>query len=139
MVSLMNSSQPSPVGAPPPGRMARLAAEYGPLVVVVYLTISALTIVGFAWAIERGFKGSIDRLAASIGGWIPWLSDEADMTGAVGTWAAAWVALKLVQPLRIAATIGITALLHRARLARKARKEAREGVAPGREATRSER
>src|SRR5262245_42839015 len=96
----------------PQGKMARLVAEYGPLVIIVYFAISALTLVSFAWAIERGFKTTIDRWASQIGGWIPWLSDE-DVTGTLGTWGAAWVALKLVQPLRIPLTIGITALLHR--------------------------
>jgi len=106
----------------PQGKIARLAAEYGPLVVIVYMTISVVTIVSFAWAIERGFKTTIDRWASQIGGWIPWMSDE-DVTGTLGTWAAAWVALKLVQPLRIALTIGITALLHRVWRARTGRKD----------------
>lgn len=110
----------------PPGRLARLVAEYGPLVIVVYLTISAVTIVSFAWAIDRGFKATIDRWASQIGGWIPWMSDE-DVTGTLGTWAAAWVALKLVQPLRVALTIGITALLHRVWRHRGARKSGAAG------------
>jgi hypothetical protein len=118
---MANSSSEQP-NTPPQGKLARLAAEYGPLVLVVYMTISVLTIVSFAWAIERGFKSTIDGWAKQIGGWLPWLSDEGDVTGTVGTWAAAWVALKLVQPLRIAATIAITALLHRVWRARGARK-----------------
>lgn len=103
--------------------MARLLAEYGPLVLVVYLCISALSIVGFAWAIERGFKSSIDTWSVKIGGWIPWLSDEADKAGTLGTWAAAWVATKLIQPLRVPLTVAITALIHRVRLERRARKQ----------------
>lgn len=111
----------------PQGKMARLVAEYGPLVIVVYLTISALTLVTFAWAIERGFKTTIDRWASQIGGWIPWLSDE-DVTGTLGTWTAAYVALKLVQPLRIPLTIGVTALLHRVWRSRAARKAGAAGA-----------
>lgn len=118
----MDSPRPEQSNVPQQGKLARLAGEYGPLVLVVYLTISALTIVSFAWAIERGFKSTIDDWATKIGGWIPWLSNEGDVTGTVGTWAAAWVALKLVQPLRIAATIAITALLHRIWRVRMARK-----------------
>lgn len=114
-------SAPPQQPSEPQGKMARLAALYGPLVVVVYLTISVVTFVSFAWAIDRGFKTTIDRWASQIGGWIPWMSDE-DVTGTLGTWAAAWVALKLVQPLRIPLTIGITALLHRAWRNRVARK-----------------
>lgn len=103
--------------------MARLLAEYGPLVLVVYLCISALSLVGFAWAIERGFKSSIDSWSVKIGGWLPWLSDEADTAGTLGTWTAAWVATKLIQPLRIPVTVAITALIHRLRLARRERKQ----------------
>ena len=66
--------------------------EYGQLALYVYFTIFAIVIVGFALAIQFGFR-----------------SDGAAATA--GTWGAAWVATKLTQPLRIAATLVLTPVI----------------------------
>ncbi len=73
-------------------RFNALLAEWGPLLVVVYFSIFALVLVGFALAIKAGF--GVEGTA-----------------GTLGTWGAAYVATKLTQPLRIAATFVITPVL----------------------------
>jgi hypothetical protein len=84
----------SPSTPKPPlrDRLNALLAEWGPLLAIVYFSIFGLVLVGFALAIKAGF--GIDSTA-----------------GTVGTWGAAWVATKLTQPLRIAATLVITPAL----------------------------
>jgi hypothetical protein len=72
--------------------MKGIFAEYGTLAIVIYLIIFAGTVAGFAVAISFGV--------------------ETDSTaGSVGTLAAAWVATKLTQPLRILATLALTPLV----------------------------
>ena len=66
-----------------------LLAEYGTVAVIVYFTIFFATFAGFWLAIRFGWRPS-------------------SAAGAVGTWAAAYIATKLTQPLRIAATLVIT-------------------------------
>jgi len=66
-----------------------LLVEYGAVAVAVYLMIFTLVLVGF-WAAIRF-------------GWQPTSS-----AGTVGTWTAAYIATKLTQPLRIAATLAVT-------------------------------
>jgi hypothetical protein len=86
-------------------RFNALLAEWGPLLAIVYFSIFGLVLVGFALAIKAGF--GVESTA-----------------GTVGTWGAAWVATKLTQPLRIAATLVITptigAVLKRVRRGRSA-------------------
>jgi hypothetical protein len=72
-----------------------LIAEYGTVALVVYLSIFALTLVGFVVAI-RFF------------GWTP-----SGAAGSAGVLAAAYVATKVTQPLRIAATVLLTPLVAR--------------------------
>jgi hypothetical protein len=85
--------------APPPApkltykdRFNKLLSEWGSLVLWVYFGIFGVVLVGFALAIKFGFgvQGSV---------------------GAVGTWGAAYLATKLTQPLRIAATLVLTPAL----------------------------
>jgi hypothetical protein len=66
--------------------------EYGGLALWVYFSIFAIVLVGFALAIQLGFKGESTAATA-------------------GTWGAAWVATKLTQPLRIGATFVLTPLI----------------------------
>lgn len=66
-----------------------ILVEYGKVAVVVYLVIFTLVLVGFWFAIRFGWQPT------SAG-------------GNVGTWTAAYIATKLTQPLRIAATLAIT-------------------------------
>lgn len=73
-------------------RFERLMARYGRVVLPVYFGIFALTLLGFALAIQAGFE--VDSAAAGA-----------------GTWAAAYVATKVTQPLRIAATLLLTPLV----------------------------
>jgi len=102
---------------PPPKPSMRerynaLLSEWGPLLAVVYFSIFAIVLVGFATAIKLGFRPD-------------------SMTGTAGTWGAAWLATKLTQPLRIAATLFITPAL--GTLMRRLRRQPEEGeraVAP---------
>lgn len=81
-------------------RFNHLLAEWGSLVLWVYFSIFAIVLVGFVVAIKLGF--GVEGAA-----------------GTAGTLGAAYVATKLTQPLRIAATLVLTpalaALLKRAR------------------------
>ena len=67
-----------------------LLAEYGAVALVVYLTIFALTLAAFVVGI-RFFE------------WTP-----RGAAGNVGVLAAAYIATKVTQPLRIAATVVLT-------------------------------
>jgi hypothetical protein len=73
-------------------RLESLLAEYGTVAIVIYLVIFALTLAGFFIAIRMGWR------ASSAG-------------GQAGTLAAAWIATKLTQPVRILATLALTPLL----------------------------
>jgi hypothetical protein len=66
-----------------------LLSEYGPVAAVVYFSIFFLTLGGFALAIKLGF-------------------DVKSAEGGVGVFGAAYIATKLTQPIRIAATLGLT-------------------------------
>src|SRR5687767_12986478 len=70
-------------------RLESLLAEYGTTALVIYLVIFALTLAGFFVAIRFGWR------TTSAG-------------GQAGTLAAAWVATKLTQPIRIGATLVLT-------------------------------
>jgi hypothetical protein len=73
-------------------RFNKLLAQWGSLVLWVYFGIFFVVLVGFALAIKFGF--GVEGTA-----------------GAVGTWGAAYVATKLTQPIRIAATLVLTPAL----------------------------
>lgn len=70
-------------------RFKGLVAEYGPLLFVVYFSIFGLVFVGSALAIQMGFQVS-------------------SAAGTAGVWGAAYLFTKVLQPLRIAATIALT-------------------------------
>ena len=70
-------------------RLESILAEYGTVAIVVYFTIFFATLAGFFVAIRMGWRTS------SAG-------------GQAGTLAAAWIATKLTQPVRIAATLVLT-------------------------------
>ena len=72
--------------------MKEIFAEYGTVAIVLYLTIFATTLAGFAVAISFGVAPD-------------------STAGSVGTFAAAWLATKLTQPLRILATLALTPLV----------------------------
>lgn len=74
--------------------MKRLLAEYGRIALVIYVVLTALSWIGFLVAISSG----IEIEAAS---------------GKAGTIAAAWVAAKVTQPIRIGVTILLTPLVAR--------------------------
>jgi len=84
-----------PAGKPLPAwkeRLKGLIAESGAIVLWVYFGIFFTVWVGFAMAIKAG---------VNVQG----------AAGAAGTWGAAYLATKLTQPLRIAATLFITPAL----------------------------
>jgi len=67
----------------------KLLAEYGTVAVVVYFVIFFAVLGAFWLAIRLGWQPT-------------------SAAGSVGTFAAAYIATKLTQPLRIAATLVIT-------------------------------
>ena len=69
-----------------------LLAEYGTVAVIVYFTIFFATLGGFWLAIRFGWRPS-------------------SAAGSVGTLAAAYIATKLTQPIRIAATVVVTPVI----------------------------
>jgi Flp pilus assembly pilin Flp len=70
-------------------RFRDLIVEYGVIAVIVNYAILAVVIVGFWSAIRLGWQPT-------------------STTGRFGSWGAAYFLAKLVQPLRIAATIAVT-------------------------------
>jgi hypothetical protein len=78
-------------------KLKTLLSEYGNVALVTYLVIWVLTLAGFAVAISMGIKVEGATSGAGLAG-------------------ATWLATKLTQPLRIAATLALTpfvAALHR--------------------------
>jgi hypothetical protein len=73
----------------------QLLAEYGRVAIAVYLVIFVATLLGSWMAIRMGWR-------------------PAGAAGNAGTLAAAYVATKLTQPLRIAATVVLTPLVAKA-------------------------
>lgn len=73
-------------------RLKTLLAEYGQLALYTYLGLFVVVLLGFVVAIKAGFE------VGSTGGTLT----------VVG---AAWLATKATQPLRIAATLGLTPLV----------------------------
>ena len=71
-----------------------LLAEYGTVAVVVYFVIFFAVLGGFWLAIRLGWQPS-------------------SAAGSVGTFAAAYVATKITQPLRIAVTLVVTPFVAR--------------------------
>lgn len=71
------------------GRFKHLVVEYGVTALVVHYAIFALVITGFWMAIRMGWQPT-------------------SAAGNVGTWTAAYIMTKVVQPLRIIATLAIT-------------------------------
>lgn len=73
-------------------KLKALLAEYGRIALWTYIAIWLLVLAGFAVAISSGFEPSTT-------------------TGDAGVLFSAWAATKLTQPLRIAATLGLTPLV----------------------------
>lgn len=73
-------------------KVERLLAEYGTVALVVYFTIFFSVLAGFWLAIRLGFRPS-------------------SAAGTAGTLAAAYVATKVTQPIRIGATIVLTPIV----------------------------
>jgi hypothetical protein len=71
-----------------------ILAEYGAVALVVYLTIFAVVLFSFWAAISMGWK-------------------PASAVGSVGAFTAAYIATKVTQPLRIAATLALTPIVAR--------------------------
>ncbi len=70
----------------------QLLAEYGRVAIAVYLVVFVATLVGSWLAIRMGWR-------------------PAGVAGNAGTLAAAYLATKLTQPLRIAVTVVLTPLV----------------------------
>jgi len=83
-----------------------LLAEYGAIAVIVYFTIFFAVWIGAWAAIQRGVD--LRALAARVG------FSSNGVVANLGAWAAAYVFTKLVQPVRIAATLVLTPLMARA-------------------------
>jgi hypothetical protein len=80
-------------------RFKQVQQEYGKIAIGTYLVIFVVVLGGFTVAIKMGY---------AVEG----------ATGTTGVLFGAWLATKLTQPFRIAATIGLTPLV--ARVLRKA-------------------
>jgi hypothetical protein len=74
--------------------LKEILAEYGAIAVVVYLLLFTLVLIGSYFAIRFG-----------------WTAKSA--TGNAGIWAAAYIVTKITQPLRIAATVVLSAFIGR--------------------------
>ncbi|MEO7502123.1 MAG: hypothetical protein ABIW94_05765 [Gemmatimonadaceae bacterium] len=74
--------------------LKQVFAEYGAIAVVLYLVLFTVVMIGAYLAIRLG--------------WAP-----GGVTGQAGAWTAAYIITKLTQPLRIAATVALTALIGR--------------------------
>ena len=70
-------------------KLKTLLSEYGNVALVTYLVIWVLTLTGFAIAMSMGLKVEGATSGAGLAG-------------------ATWLATKLTQPLRIAATLALT-------------------------------
>ena len=70
-------------------KFKHLLVEYGVTALVVHYVIFVLVIVGFWAAIRLGWQPT-------------------SAAGSVGTWTAAYIMTKIVQPLRIVATLAVT-------------------------------
>ena len=90
-------------------RVKALFAEYGRVAMATYFGLFALVFAGFGLAIALGMH-------------------VASAAGQAGVLGAAYVATKLTQPLRIAATLALTPLV--ARVAGKYREPQAEGLEP---------
>jgi hypothetical protein len=71
--------------------LKHILTEYGTVAVIVYFTIFFAVLFGFWAAIRFGWRTE-------------------STAGSVGTFTAAYIATKLTQPLRIAATLALTPL-----------------------------
>ncbi len=74
-------------------RWKELLAEYGRVAVTIYFSLFVAAMIGFSIALSTGLD---------LGAWTG---------GKAGTVAAAWVATKITQPLRIIATLALTPLV----------------------------
>lgn len=72
--------------------LQQILAEYGVVAVVVYLTLFAIVLGAFWATIHLGWRPE-------------------GVTGNLGAFTAAYLATKVTQPLRIAATLGLTPLV----------------------------
>jgi hypothetical protein len=99
-------------------KFKHLVVEYGVTALIVHYVIFALVIVGFWTAIRMG--------------WQP-----ASAVGSVGTWTAAYVMTKIVQPLRIIATLAVTPFVAKLyeRVTGRAVTPRSTGVIPGRDSS----
>ena len=101
-----DTSTDTPTPAPPAAkpslkeRMKSLMEDYGPVAFSVYFAIFLLCIAGVAVAFRLGFQ------MEGVG-------------GTAGTLGAAWLATKVIQPIRILATLALTPPVGRAWLRRK--------------------
>lgn len=73
-------------------RIGKMIQQYGSLALYIYFSIFAVTLLGFATALEMGV--TVDGA-----------------TEQAGLWGSAWLATKLTQPLRIVLTLFLTPLV----------------------------
>lgn len=104
MAPITDETPPQPAAKPKLGdRLKALLAEHGPLALYIYFSIFGLVLAGFVLAIKTGF--AVEGAA-----------------GTAGTWAAAYVATKVTQPLRIGATLLLTPIIGRLLRSRRGRR-----------------
>ncbi|MEP6506640.1 MAG: hypothetical protein ABJC63_00330 [Gemmatimonadales bacterium] len=74
--------------------LKEVLSEYGAIAVVVYLVLFGAVLIGSYFAIRFGWT-------------------QRTVAGSAGIWAAAYIVTKLTQPLRIAATVLLSAFIGR--------------------------
>jgi hypothetical protein len=74
--------------------LKEILTEYGAIAVVVYLVLFAVVLIGSYFAIRFGWKTTSTARTA-------------------GLWTAAYIVTKITQPLRIAATVVLSAFIGR--------------------------
>ena len=88
---------PAPARAKPSlsDKLKKLADEYGPIAICVYLTTSLLTFAGFFIAIKMGFEVEGTAGSATVAG-------------------AAWVGMKLTMVIRVPVALALTPIVAKA-------------------------
>lgn len=93
-------AQAAASGEKPPGKLQQLIVEYGVIAVIVLLTLSALSYLGFAVAFMIGFE----------------VEGVGETAGAFGAAAAGWALTKPIRiPVALALTPIVAAVWHRIR------------------------
>jgi len=107
------------------GRVKGFLRKYGPVGAVTYFSIYGITLASLYFAVDNGLLGSKDVVVMlrdyNLERFLTLLHVDLDsINPKAGSFALAWILTKLTEPLRFAATLGITPLLVRRRTKKQA-------------------